>query len=168
MKSTAILVTVAMVLALTGCAAQYGQAGAFTGGHDETQLAPDMYRVAFAGNDSTGMQRVADFALLRSAEIALEHGYPYFEVIESKQWTDSKTISTPGVSSTAGPRAGCCDKGAGSYTSRSADGTTITENEPNASFVIRLLKTKDDAREFAYESQSVADSLRDKYDIIAE
>lgn len=168
MNVKAILVILTIGLTLIGCATEYGKKGFIAGGYDETQLAPDMFSVTFSGNDSTEMQRVVDFALLRSAEIALEQGYPYFEVVGSRQWTETNTLSTPGVSSSAGTYAGSGNTGAGSYASSSVGGTTMTENEPRASNVIRLLKAKGDARELAYEAQFLAKALREKYNITPE
>ena len=57
---------VALMLGLTGCATEYHRSG-LTGGFSETRLAPDLYRVYFAGNGFSTDERTQDFALLRAA-----------------------------------------------------------------------------------------------------
>ena len=68
-------------LLLFGCATTYQSDGA-TGGYSETQLDENVFVVHFSGNGFTKKARAADFALLRSSELTLEHGYKYFVIIE--------------------------------------------------------------------------------------
>ena len=142
-----------LLVLLAGCATGYGQKGMFSGGFEETQLGPDMYSVSFSGNGSTSMARAADFTLLRSAELALENGYPFFINIEQKQWTETEVSSTPVVGSSAG--------GASS----SAGGYTTMEDVPRIQNTIKLLKEKDSASDLVYDAQFLVDSLRAKYEI---
>lgn len=62
------------LLLLEGCATSHQEKG-FTGGYSETQLAPDVFRVNFAGNGYTSSERAQDFALLRAAELSLVHEF---------------------------------------------------------------------------------------------
>src|SRR5262245_65287639 len=73
--STPILVAFAAFL-LSGCATSY-QSNGFTGGYSETQLAPDVFRVAFRGNRYTSPEQARDFCMLRAAELALQHGFTH-------------------------------------------------------------------------------------------
>ena len=133
MKAIFSVLVVASLLA--SCATGYGQKSLFSGGFENTQLGPDIFRVSFSGNDSTSMARTKDFALLRSAELALENGYPYFIVVDEKEWVEEIQVND---------RKG---------------------NEPRASMTIQLLKTKGGARGVVYDAQFLVDSLKAKYEL---
>lgn len=77
-------------LTLTGCATGYSSMNALNGGYADTQLTKDTFLVSFRGNDMTAPERTRDFAMLRSAELVLQHGYPYFMVLDM----DTKSNST--------------------------------------------------------------------------
>ena len=153
------------LLLLSGCATEYGAKSFWAGGFEETQLAPDVYRVTFSANDSTTMARTSDFALLRAAELALENGYPYFEVLDAKQWVNTDVYSTPVTTTTTGSVVGSGNTVAGSSVTTTTGGQTFSSNEPHASNTVRFLKTKDDASSMAYNARFLFDSLREKYQI---
>src|ERR1044071_1917863 len=50
------------------------------GGYSETEVQPGLFLVRFIGNESTSPGRAADFALLRGADICLQHGKAYMRV----------------------------------------------------------------------------------------
>lgn len=54
-----------------------------------------VFEVSFKRNSFTTTERVKNFSLLRSAEVALENGYPYFVVIEQSQPVTVFTESMP-------------------------------------------------------------------------
>ena len=70
-------------LALAACATAtpyqplHGSGGGFT----EQQLAPNRYRVTFAGNDYTSRQRVENYLLYRAAELTVANGYDGFTIL---------------------------------------------------------------------------------------
>jgi len=66
MKKLIAIVILAFIL--QGCATSY-QKTSFTGGYSETQLDENVFNVSFKGNGYTSRERVADFTLLRSAEL---------------------------------------------------------------------------------------------------
>ncbi len=133
MKAICSVLVVASLLA--SCATGYGQKSLFSGGFEDTQLGPDIFRVSFSGNDSTSMARTKDFALLRSAELALENGYPYFVVVDEQEWVEEIQVND------------------------------LKGNEPRASMTIQLLKAKDGVRGVVYDAQFLVDSLKAKYDV---
>ena len=51
-------------------------------GYSERLLAPDRYRVTFAGDAFTSRDTVEGYLLYRSAELTLQQGYDWFRVIE--------------------------------------------------------------------------------------
>ena len=77
----AIFFLIPILVVMSGCATPY-QPDSFTGGFSETQLGENIFQVSFQGNAYIGGEKVSDFSLLRSAELALEHGFPYFVVVE--------------------------------------------------------------------------------------
>lgn len=57
---------------------------AVAGGYSEIRLAPDRYRVTFAGNRFTSRERVEASLLYRAADLALQQGFDWF-VIEDRE-----------------------------------------------------------------------------------
>lgn len=93
MKKTTLLLLTALLL--SGCATNYQKKGFWGDGFSETRLNENVFQVSFKGNSSTDKERVQDFALLRSAELALKNGYKYFVIVESKDSDTYSTFTTP-------------------------------------------------------------------------
>lgn len=96
MKRLAIALTGLSALALTACAslAPYGaQQGPNGQGFSEQRIESNRYRVSYNGVGAAG--RVADWALLRAADLTTEQGYDWFEVTQS--WTDGRPGGAGGV-----------------------------------------------------------------------
>jgi hypothetical protein len=75
---------VALVLLLAACAAaptpyQAAQSGF---GYSEQQIEENRYRVSFAGNSATSRQTVEDYLLYRAAELTVQTGHDWFEVVD--------------------------------------------------------------------------------------
>ncbi len=51
-------------------------------GFSDSRLQNDRYRVTFRGGSDADRSRVADLALLRSAQITLDAGYDWFRVVD--------------------------------------------------------------------------------------
>lgn len=62
-------------------------------GYRDEQLKNDLYRIAFTGNSRTSDQKIYDYFMRRSAEVALEHHYQYFTVIETEDLTKYITVA---------------------------------------------------------------------------
>jgi hypothetical protein len=71
-------------------------------GFTEQRIEAARYRVIFEGNSRTTRQRVEDSLLLRAANVTLENGYDWFEVVSRA--TDPKTyeMRMPSMSSSWG------------------------------------------------------------------
>ncbi len=96
MKRLAIALTGLSALALSACAslAPYGaQQGPNGQGFSEQRIESNRYRVSYNGVGAAG--RVADWALLRAADLTTEQGYDWFEVTQS--WTDGRPGGAGGV-----------------------------------------------------------------------
>lgn len=97
MKRLALALTGLSALALTACAslAPYGaQMGPNGQGYSEQRIESNRYRVTYNGVGAAG--RVADWALVRAADLTTEQGYDWFEVTQS--WTDGRLGGAGGVS----------------------------------------------------------------------
>jgi hypothetical protein len=95
-----LILLIALVI-FSGCATSYQSTG-FTGGYNETQLAPDVFRVIFRGNGFTPADKAQNFALLRAAELTVEHGFTCFAVINEQNFTRISSYTTPGKVQTTG------------------------------------------------------------------
>lgn len=80
-----LLILALMVTVLTGCNSGYHQKGSLfrSDGHTESKLGENVFQVAYEGNVETDSEQVMDFNLLRSAEVALKHGFSYFIILQT-------------------------------------------------------------------------------------
>lgn len=144
------------VAILTGCATAYKPRG-FSGGYSETQLGENVFQVAFNGNGFTSRERAADFALLRSAELALEHGFPFFAVVNGENSTSRSSYTTPTTTTGSATVVGNTVYGSATTTG----GETYVTVKPSTRNTIIGFNTKPAG--FVYESTYVLRSLRRKY-----
>ncbi len=98
---------VGLVLVLAGCATPY-QRMATLGGYYDIQMGEEVFLVGFRWTRFTPPERIMDYLLLRAAEVALDHGAPYFLVLgqEKELRTDlvHGTQAMPKATPTAPPR----------------------------------------------------------------
>lgn len=109
MKAPALIAAAA--LALTGCAtlAPYGPRTAQGAqGYSEYRIESDRWRVTYSGVGAPGP--VADYALLRAADLTVENGYDWFEV--TQRMIDGRPDSAGGFRPSVG-----VGYGGGSYRS---------------------------------------------------
>ncbi|MDP1630327.1 MAG: hypothetical protein Q8L66_02770 [Caulobacter sp.] len=78
------LIALCAALALTACATPtvYGPAGPGRVGFSDYRIETGRYRVTFTGGPGAPIAQVADYALLRAAEVSLHDGYDWFRVID--------------------------------------------------------------------------------------
>lgn len=85
-------------LALGACASspQYVAAdGSSDFGHYSTKLADNRYRVVYNGNNRIDLNKTKDYALLRAAELTLQEGYSWFEVVDRAATTRERNVNDP-------------------------------------------------------------------------
>lgn len=125
-------------LLLTACASQtpYAPANGSSYGYTEQELTSDRYRVTFTGNTSTSADRVQDYALLRAAELTVQKGNDWFEVVARDQESEARS-SGPGtrVTRTTVPTTqtscgllGCTTRHSSAYTGMSME-TPVRERQ---------------------------------------
>jgi hypothetical protein len=61
-------------------------------GYSEVRIEDNRYRLSFAGNDMTKRETVENYLLYRAAEVTINSGYDWFEVISRN--TDEKKRAT--------------------------------------------------------------------------
>ena len=159
-KFTAITI---LAIILQGCATSY-QKNSFTGGYSETQLDKNVFNVSFRGNGYTGRERVADFTLLRSAELTLENGFQYFAIIDANSYTSNSTYTTPTTSQTTGSAYGSGNYAYGSATTTTTGGQTYNISKPSSSNTIVCFKKKPETV-FTYNAKFIYKNIRKKYGI---
>ena len=163
-----ILMVVASVAVLAGCATAYQKQG-FTGGFDETQLQPNIYRVTFKGNGYTSAERAADYALLRSAELTLQNGYSYFAIVEARDGSTQGSVTLPTQSYTTGSAtaygSGNTVNAYGQSSTTTYGGQTIHFTKPSSSNTILMLKSKDEIQGMVYDAKFLYGSLVAKYGV---
>ncbi|MFT3723167.1 MAG: hypothetical protein QM773_06225 [Hyphomonadaceae bacterium] len=87
-------------LALGACASTYPAYApapahsAHAAGYREQQIERDHWRVSYTGTNKMSPEDVHDYALMRAAQLALEHGASWFEVVSSDADTQLKNDYT--------------------------------------------------------------------------
>ena len=158
-----IIVAAICILGFSGCATDY-KARSLLGGFSETQFAENVFEVQFEGNEFTTMERATDFALLRSAEISLQHGYPYFAILDTSQCFDTSTYITPPTSNTTFNVNGNASYASGTATTTyQPGGETTVSRSPIVLKTITCLKAPSAEAAFTYDAAIVLQSIRSKY-----
>lgn len=155
-------ITLLLALFLFACATPYQKSG-LSGGFSETQLAENVFRISFRGNGYTRGERSDDFALLRSAELALEHGYTHFALAASGSSTNTSTYTTPTTSYTTGSAYSAGGSAYGSATTNTYGGQTVFISKPSSTNTVVMFKGKPDIQGMVFDAKFVYDSLRKKY-----
>ena len=151
-----------VAITTAGCATSYQHKGA-TGGYSETQLSPNSFQIYFKGNGYTGEERAEDFTLLRSAEISLEHGFPYFIIVSERVGASTSVYTTPTQTTTTGQATAVGKTAYGSATSTTTGGHSFQTHKPSLRDTIVCIKEKPDVQGVVYEAEFVAHSIRSKY-----
>jgi hypothetical protein len=148
---------------VSGCATPYQSTG-FTGGFSETQLAPDVFRVYFRGNSYTSGERAEDFAMLRAADVCLQHGFSCFALLDENSSTSTSAVTTPGYAYTTGSAYAYGNSATYSGYTTYSPGQTIIIHKPRAGLLIRGFQTKPDGI-FTFDAAFLQKSLKQKYHI---
>jgi hypothetical protein len=135
------VVVVLLALFLSACATPYQEMD-FAGGYSETQLSENTFNVRFQGNGFTTAERVSDLALLRCAEVCMEHGFGFF-VITERQSFDSEGMILP-----------MTDQGEGMATRKARTLNAVT-----------CFKVKPIDISNVYKAERISRTIRSKYDI---
>lgn len=99
-KSAAILAALALSFGLAACetATPYQpnvRGAATSGGYSEARLEPDRWRVNFSGNSVTSRETVEGYLLYRAAELTVQNGADWFEIVDRNVATKSRSYVEP-------------------------------------------------------------------------
>lgn len=160
----ALLASIA-TLAITACATSYQKEG-FSGGFNETRIAPNAWKVTFAGNGYTSRTKAEDFTLLRSADLTLQSGFQYFAIVGSN--SDISTVSSwtaPTTSTTNMTANRFGNSATGTATTTTSGGNTFLISKPSSSNTIVMFKAEPQGRGMIYDASFLCDSMGGKYGI---
>jgi hypothetical protein len=101
--SIRVAISILAATALAGCATpstpyqpyRAHSAGGVHGGYSDQQLAADRYLVRFHGNSLTSRDRVEGYMLYRAAELALQNGFDWFQVLDRNTEHNVRTVVRP-------------------------------------------------------------------------
>jgi hypothetical protein len=68
------------------------------GGHRTVEVSENVFLVGFLANGYTSSKQAEDYALLRAAEVTLQHGFRYFKIIGGRDFstTNYSQYTVPG------------------------------------------------------------------------
>ena len=159
------------VFALNGCATAYQKTG-ISGGYFEAQLDKNVFTIQFDGNGYTSTAKATDFTLLRSAEVAMEHGFKYFSIVDSDTFRDNSSYTVPVVNNTTTDvDVNVRNIGDMYYadvetttTTTTTGGQTYNISRPSSSNTIVCYEEKPKGL-FTHNAWFVVNSIKDKYEI---
>lgn len=153
-----------LCLALAGCATTY-QPQSLTGGFDEVQLDTNVFRVTFKGNGFTSSERAEDLALLRSADLALKHGFTHFVIVEGKSRAELGVATMPTQSTTTGTVNFQGNTAYGQANTVTSGGQAFLIRRPSSTNTILCFQGKPDIGGMVYDARFVFGSLGKKYGV---
>lgn len=157
----------AIAAVVVGCATGYQPAG-LAGGFTETQLDSNVWRVSFQGNGYTRGEKVEDFAMLRSAELALQNGFTHFAFLSSKTGGQAIAITAPTTTYTTSNASVYGNNVSGTATSHTYGGGTTFVTAPSAQNLVMMFKGKPNVQGIVYDAQFICQSLGRKYEVVCK
>jgi hypothetical protein len=153
------LVALGLLLCLCGCSTPYQPAKGGKGFTD-SQSSSNEFTVGFQGNQHTTLEDVYDFALLRSAEVVLQHGYRFFAVMDAANTSSVRSYIARQRYYSSAPAPG--------FGIPTISGGVVEVKEPQVDFrpgtVLRLQAFADKpVKPFTYDALELQQSLADKH-----
>ena len=157
-----LLIVLAYSAVLSGCATGYHSEG-FSGGFEETALAPNVYRVSFSGNGYTRSSRAEELALLRSADLTLQKGFRYFGLADSNSRSSYSTYTTPRNTTTTANVNVYGNTAYGTAQSTTTGGQTMFISKPSSTNPVVMFVDKPADAGMVFDAQFLCDSIGPKY-----
>ncbi len=149
-------------LALTGCSTAYQPYSYFGGGgYHDVQLADNVFKVTVEANGFTTSSDATDIALLRSAELSLEHGFKYFIIGSVSDDSYSMSYATPTTTTLNATTYNNTIQG----TAQTTGGQTYAFDFPTPSITITCFNEKPELNGTIYDAEIVSKSLRTQFGI---
>lgn len=156
-----ILAVILCAATLGACATGYQNSG-FAGGFDETALAPNIYRVKFAGNGYTSSSRAEDLALLRSADLTLQKGFRYFGLADANSSTSVSAMAMPTTTTTNASAYLAGNSIYGTATSTTSGGGVQFVSKPRTVNLVVMMNEKP-ADAMVFDAAFICASIGPKY-----
>jgi hypothetical protein len=154
----------ALTFAISGCATSYQKMG-FSGGFEETQLAPNVWKVSFSGNGYTRASRAEDMTLLRSADLTLQSGFTFFALADSSSSTKYSTVTTPSTSTTNVNVYGGSGYASGTATTTTSGGNSFLVTKPSRTNTVVMYKSKPEINTIVYDAEFLCRSMGAKFEV---
>lgn len=99
-RKIGVAIAMALAATLAGCvtATPYQPAApgrSSAGGYSEVRIEGDRWRVNFAGNSMTARETVEGYLLYRAAELTVQQGYDWFEIVDRNTQSHVRTYVDP-------------------------------------------------------------------------
>ncbi|MES2294309.1 MAG: hypothetical protein V4527_13485 [Pseudomonadota bacterium] len=154
--SGAMLAT--MLVLLAGCSTPYQQYSYFGGGgYSDVQLGENVFKVTVEANGYTSGPKATNLALLRSADLTLQHGFRYFVIVATANDTYSSSYTAPTTTQMNITRTGPYTA---SGTAETYGGQTYNFTFPTPSMTITCFKEKPPFQATVYDAEFASKSLR--------
>jgi hypothetical protein len=151
------IVALLYCLSLVGCATSYQPYSYFGGGgYRDVQLAENVFKVTVEANGYTSNTKATDLALLRSAELTLQHGFKYFVIGALSDDSRTTTYTTPTTTNVSVTGYGNTAYG----TAQTYGGQTYHFRLPTPTMTITCFKEKPSFQTTIYDAEMVSNSLR--------
>lgn len=147
-----------LTLTAVGCSTVSYQSMGIRGGYSEKQINEHTYRVHYSGNGSVSLEQAIDFALLRSAVIAQQHGADTFTSSNYSANVSSTYAGTPGVY-VSKPSV---------YLDISLSNEQATDNAvacDKLANLFRLMAMQEAPRPFTHDAQRCIEQVQQKYQL---
>ena len=135
----------------------------FLGGYSDTKVEEDTYDIQFKGNAFTKREAVIDYALLRSAEVALEHQCVAFAIIDAKERVSTEENPEGEISYLDGQKLMHPISVYGNFSTEA--GKTYFLQKPDVVNRILCFKTQPSIDHHVYDPHFITLTLRTKYGI---
>jgi len=155
MKNKLLMASCCLVLA--SCATSYQPYSYLGGGgYRDVQLAENVFKVTVEANAYTSSDRATDLALLRSADLTMQHGFKYFIIGSMSNDSRSALYTTPSTTNINMSSYGNTAYG----TAQTYGGQTYVFQFPTPSMTITCFKEKPALQTTIYAAEIVSKSLR--------
>jgi|TARA_R110002096_G_scaffold432240_1_gene648723 hypothetical protein len=153
------------ILALFGCNTGQYQSYQSGYGYQSEQRNDNVYHVTYTAGRSTNIEKVNDFALLRSAELTLEKGFKYFVITRAQNNKDAGK-NKYNMSARALTGTGRESMPAGGVGASAAMPTAGTESTgPKVKSEMTIVMYKEEPIGIVYNASQIVLSLKDEYQI---
>ncbi|MAS93290.1 MAG: hypothetical protein CMO55_08845 [Verrucomicrobiales bacterium] len=150
---------------LTSCATGYYAENGARGGHEYRRVDTNTFQVTFNGNAVTSSKRAKDFALLRAADLCLEHDFESFIIQQQVSHVDTQTYQTGSYSTTNASYYGNANGGT-LYGTTTTTPKTRTVSKPSAGIEIYCFNGDPPPHSGkTYQAAEVREQIRAEYEM---